>query len=99
MNKKIIPFIFYNRDCPACGAKKSIVFTDYMNDTVPQISKATDGVYNVRCSVCNKELLLYWDIESGLPGIGDKQDAIDKFEKQFKENEMRDIDDILFGDI
>ena len=70
-----------------------------MNDTIAQISKATDGVYTVRCSNCNKEYLLYWDIESGLPGIGDKQDAIDEFEKQFKENEMRDIDDVLFGEL
>ena len=90
-----MPFIFYNKDCPACGNKSSIIFNDYFGTTIDKISKALDGVYTVKCNSCNREYIILWDI-NGNPSIADKNLSINEFETEFKNNEKRNIDDILF---
>lgn len=92
---KIMPFIFYNKDCPVCGKKSSIIFDDYYGTVYDKISKAPDGVYKAKCGSCNREYIILWDIE-GNPSIADKELSINEFETEFKNNEKRDLDDVLF---
>ena len=97
-SKKTIPFLFWNKDCPNCGAIKSIKFLDYYDNIVPNISKA-DGAYKAFCNKCNKEYAIIWEIKDDvyLPSLADKNDTIAGFEEYFADNEKRNIDDVLFG--
>lgn len=95
---KVIPFIFYKRECPSCANTNSIVFTDFNNIEYDKISQVPDGVYNAKCNNCNKEFIIIWDRDKG-PGITDKESSIEYFEKEFIDNPKQDINSILFENI
>lgn len=95
---KVIPFIFYKRECPKCANTNSIIFTDFNNIEYDKISQVPDGVYNAKCTNCNTEFILLWDMEKG-PGIADKQAFLKDFEEEFMNNDKKDINEVLFKDI
>lgn len=94
MNKKIVPFVFSNRDCPACGGIKTIVFIDSLGRYNTKITDTRDGVYEVKCQNCNRKYIIEWD--NNKLYIADKECSINDFEKLYTQNEKRNIDDILF---
>lgn len=96
MAKKIVPFVFSNRDCPACGGKRTIYFIDGTNDLNNKITSSTNGVYEVRCQKCDKEYIIEWD--ENVPYLADKDYSISNFEEMFTKNEKRNIEGILFYD-
>lgn len=95
---KVMPFIFYKRECPSCANTNSIVFTDFYNTEYEKISQVPDGVYNAKCNKCNTEFIILWDKERG-PGIADKQAFLHDFEEEFMNNDKKDINEVLFKDI
>ena len=99
-NKKVIPVLFWNKDCPACGGIKTIKFLDSYGQVVPSISKA-DGAYAAKCTKCGRDYAIIWELKEDvyLPSLADKNDTIAGFEEYFTDNKKRDIDDVLFGNI
>ena len=95
---KQIPFIFWNKDGPVCGAKSSIYFTDYNGKHVSSISKAW-GTYDAKCEKCGEEYGIIWEVKDDkyLPSLTDKKYIIDNFVNYFVDNEKRNIDDILYS--
>lgn len=96
MSKKIVPFVFSNRDCPACGGIQTILFVDSTSSLNKKITSSKDGVYEVKCQKCNRSYIIEWN--KNVPQLADKDASIDEFERLFTNNEKRNIDDVLFGD-
>ena len=96
---RIIPFIFWNRDCPNCGFDQSIYFTDRYGNKKSGISKVKDGVYTAECVNCGMQYAILWNLQNDTykPSLADKNCSLKKFEDYFSDNEKRNIDDILYG--
>lgn len=97
MSKKIVPFVFSNRNCPACGATRSIIFYDIYETPCVKITEADEGVYEVKCINCKRLYIIEWD--RNIPWLADKDSNIDNFVKEFTDNEKRNIDNVLFADL
>ena len=98
MQTKVMPFIFYNKNCPVCGAKQSIKFSDILGYKYDKINSVPDGVYETKCNKCGFIYTILWDV-NGNPSLADKNLSIKEFESDYINNEKRNIDDILFEDI
>ena len=96
MTTKFVPFVFTNRDCPACGGIKTIKFIDNIGRYNNKISETKDGVYEVKCQKCNKQYIIEWN--KNIPQLVDKDASIKEFEKEFIDNKKRNIDELLFSD-
>ena len=96
---RIIPFIFWNRDCPNCCSEQSIYFTDRNGNKANGINKVIDGVYTAECIKCGKQYAIIWDLEDNMykPSLADKNASLREFEEYFSDNKKRDIDDILYS--
>ena len=92
----IMPFKIYNYDCPYCGSEDSIMFITNDGHLAPNIPNR-ENVHGAGCKVCRKKFAINWDKDGNY--FSDFRYALDKFMRDYVDQEKRDIDKYIIDDI